>query len=754
MAKKRKRRRIGDNVLLPYVSDEAAKPNESALSDEARRANEKVDSLIRDLFGEQGRATAAVALAEREEQYGDGIVGEVRESEQDFKPNAEGALEAEPLSAFSEGDENAESATSVFVDDGPEEELTLKEQIESSTEDFRLLLDMDYEDELGNAIGFEKIRAYHERGLNGRDISRARRRGRAESKEFEMQSQDMQLRRSYAKRKTGLLLRLAASGLLLLLVLIYERADWMARFIGGPLDGIRYPVSYILIGLQLLLLSAAICYKPLCDGLSRLLRFTPGDYSLFSVVVIATLLYHLVLLFIPHEGYPVLYLSPAAFCLCALSGVEFLNWYRESIAFDVVSARRQKYALLGRVSVGNRANGARERLQDADLEGKLWHITPIGFVRNYFANTDKRMESHRNFGALVLLLCGVSASLGLYTFAAGKAGSGVWATVFFAFLLCTPAVSLLFTSAPMFFAALLRLRGKSAIIGEEPIAACGEPATLVLPDHEIFSSMEHEHLRLAPECDAHRVSVLLRALLEKLHSPLSEAFGVDEDSRIDPAALTFTEIAECGVAVEIADANITVHYGTVEYLEERGIVCTVRRDLPPELARRRVCVAVNGIFAAVFAVRYVISSDVPQLLRELDRADVRLTVRSKDPCVRNEVLEDVLPSLSTPVLVSKPDVRELELRTDRVDATVVALGSCKEVARAYVACRRVRRVGAWGKFLQALALGAGTLIAGLFALLDGIPSGFTVTLWMLLWCAFYALLSYLFLRPSLDEDEA
>ena len=45
-------------------------------------------------------------------------------------------------------------------------------------------------------------------------------------------------------------------------------------------------------------------------------------------------------------------------------------------------------------------------------------------------------------------------------------------------------------------------------------------------------------------------------------------------------------------------------------------------------------------------------------------------------------------------------------------------------------------------------------LAGLFALLDGIPSGFTVTLWMLVWCAFYALLSYLFLRPSLDEDEA
>ena len=96
-------------------------------------------------------------------------------------------------------------------------------------------------------------------------------------------------------------------------------------------------------------------------------------------------------------------------------------------------------------------------------------------------------------------------------------------------------------------------------------------------------------------------------------------------------------------------------------------------------------------------------------------------------------------------------MRELELRTDRVVATVVALGSCKEAARAFAACRRVRRVGRWGKLLQALTIGVGAAIASIFTLLGSRPSGFTLTVWMLLWCVGYGLISYLSLRRPVDE---
>ena len=126
-------------------------------------------------------------------------------------------------------------------------------------------------------------------------------------------------------------------------------------------------------------------------------------------------------------------------------------------------------------------------------------------------------------------------------------------------------------------------------------------------------------------------------------------------------------------------------------------------------------------------------------------------LRSMDPCVRAEALRGMLPRLSLPLRVSKPDVRELEIRTERVDATVVSLASCKEAARAYVACRLLRRVGIFGKLLQVHSIGMGMALSAVYALFFGVPSGFILTLWMLLWCACYATLSYFFLRRPVDE---
>jgi hypothetical protein len=103
--------------------------------------------------------------------------------------------------------------------------------------------------------------------------------------------------------------------------------------------------------------------------------------------------------------------------------------------------------------------------------------------------------------------------------------------------------------------------------------------------------------------------------------------------------------------------------------------------------------------------------------------------------------------------VIKPSVQELELRADRVDATVVALDSCKEVARVYATCRRIRRVGVWGKLLQTFSMTAGAALAALLAFLRTAPSALLVTVWLALWCGLYAALSYTFLRRPLDEHE-
>lgn len=731
MAEKKKSQKAKKKgVLLPDVPETAAPSvNEEETSEQKRRADRTVDQLIESLFGEKKKS-------------GGNVVTQPEPKEIPREP-----IHTEQRDMVAEMPEEELTGDALLFDEPAVQELSLKEEMEASPADFRLLLELEYEQELGEAIGFERIRTYHEKSMNGRKSSRRR---AVREDEFETQEQDTKVRRRYARERTGWLVRLGISVCLLVLMLFYENAALMTRLFDGPLDGAHYPVPYILIGLQILLLDVAVCYRPLREGLSRLLRFSPVDHSVPAAILLSTVLYHVIVLFLPIRQYPVLFLSPAALCITLLAASELLNLYREGFAFDVISARRQKYAILPRVCVGGTQSSARDRLNTNGDGGSVWYLRPVGFVRNYFTNTAVRGTHHRNLGAHFLLISALGTVLALFSFASGAISSQTLAVFFVSLLLCAPAISSLLTALPLFFCACFCLRGRGAIIGEAPLEYCGGRDTLILPDTDLFVAMSHEHFQLLDLCDAHRVTVLIRALLEKVQSPLAAAFGVDAGSRVGSAELTLTHIGAGGVQAVLGETAETVAIGTAKYMIEHELVLPASEQGRTEDIYR-LLVAVNGRICAAFCVRYAPVADLAALFTALMRDGVYMTVRSKDPCVREEIFAELFPQLPRAVAVQKPSVDELELRTDRVDSCVVSLGSCKELARTYMFCRRVRRARLWGKLSQLLAVLLGGGFAALLTLAGHVLSGGWITLWMLIWCGVYAFVSYFYLRRPTDD---
>ena len=632
------------------------------------------------------------------------------------------------------------------------ERMEFKRSVESSDEDFRLLMGLDYENELGNAIGFEKIREFHEAGTRVKEQPK-RRRNASGKVEFESLTQAPALRRGYTRQKRGHVVRLIVSLVLTLIICRYEGTNAFGAMFGGPFDGTVYPVSYILLGIQLLVLVAFFSRQRLIEGLSRLVHFSPIDYSLCEVMLIATLVYHVVLLFLPHTGRPALYLSPAAVSILLLALADLFNWWRESMAFVVVSSAKQKYALIPRVSVGGREGNALVDLEEGGESNSLWYAHSVGFVRNYMANTEKRLAHSRTLGAQLLLIFSVGCAVGLFVGASGGGFAEVLRTVFVTVLLCAPTASLLVTAMPMFLGACLRLRKRSAIIGETPVYTCAGPTTLVLPDTEIFAHMQHERFELVENCDPHRVTVLVRALLDRLKSPLAESVSVERDLRMSPDRIQLIEIAEHGVSA-VTDDGVKLLMGNMEYMQKYGIQVRPRTGGDyDDIARRLICVAVDHKVSALFLARYRLNDNAAELLRELEEAEVQVTVRTADPGVQSDLLARLLPDRREPVRVMKPTAREIDLSTESVDATIVSLGSCREVARTFITCRRIRRARAFGRLCQALSVGFGAMIAGLCTLLSGmvaVPS-ILVTLYLLFWCGVHAVTSILYLREKTDE---
>jgi hypothetical protein len=745
--KKRKYRRAKKNdLLMPHVADDALRqPPTEELSLEEQRARDTVEALYRDLFGDTTQQKTAVMTAQAQDEVPD---EEELPQEDAAEPSDAPEEELSPEiqdDTYPEGEEAVSEP--LFLEQNASEPISLKEQLESSGEDFRLLLDMEYEKELGDAIGFERIRAYHERNINGRKPARSRKEDASGEYDRPDQNAEIAIARSYKRAHSRWAVRLALSFLFFAVILCYENGPWMATLFGGPLDGSKYPLPYILVGIQLLLLDAALCYRPLWEGVRHMLRFSPVDHSAHVGVLLITFLYHILLLFVPHTQAPTLLLSPAALCLVILSATELLNSYREALAFWVVSRRQQKYAMLPRICVGAEQQSARVRLyEDAD-RGNVWYLRPIGFVRNYFANTSRHVSRHRHLGAHFLLILALGTALGLFAFAGGAGGARVIGFALAATLLCAPVISAILSSLPLFFSGFFSLKRKAAIIGESPLEKGSIGDTLVLPDNEIFLSMERERFRLLDLCDAHRVTVLLRALLEKLQSPLAASFAVDSDSRLSTAELTLSHIGQEGVCADFSRMECRVALGTAEYMTERGLTLKPVADS----TERPLYVAVDDRVCAVFYVHYTLSADIEPLLKDLRRAGLKVAVRSKDPCVREDVFARLLGERIGRITVQKPSASELDLRTDRVDATVVALHSCKQLARTVVVCRRISRVGVWGKLLQLICVCSGAVLAALLTFFDLLLPGVVITLWILFWCGVYALLSYFYLRPQTED---
>ena len=638
------------------------------------------------------------------------------------------------------------------------DQIAFKHKMEESEEDFRLLIDLDYENELGETIGFEKILDYHERHINGRGVTyrtgKKPRRDR-QRQEYTTHGQDIGLSKFYAKQRRRHVTRLVLTCVLMLVLFVYERSAALRSLFGEAPIGARYPTLYVAVGLLLFLGGVALVGRDLLRGLAGLFRMAPTDYSVCSVGVLATLAYHVVLFLVPAKSGLSLYLSPATGSLCLLALSDLFHWYCEFSAFRVISSKRQKYALLPRVSVGNREGNAQLRLFQNEQNERVLYARPVGFVRNYFTNTEKKIDHQSAYGAGLLLVTALSCAVALFVYALGRDAGRALHSAFVAFLLSTPVISVLGTSLPMFFATCLRLGKHAAIVGEGPVYDCSANTTVVIPDSDCFKEMPHEQFELVKNCDAERATVLIRALLERIGSPLVDTVHVPKDLRLSPDAVTLTDIDEGGVAAVVSGERKTpILFGSVAYLQKYGIRVSPKKDGRYEaLCRNMLCVAIHNRLTALFIARYRAEDELPSLIEELESEGIGVKIRSKDPGVNDEMLADLFPNNTTPPKVMKPLVSESEIATDRMDATVVSLGSPRECARTLGVCRCIRRAIKLGTMWQFISIFCGAIIAGALVFFDHMAAlpPYAVALYTFLFSGAHALTSY-FILCNKDEN--
>ena len=228
--------------------------------------------------------------------------------------------------------------------------------------------------------------------------------------------------------------------------------------------------------------------------------------------------------------------------------------------------------------------------------------------------------------------------------------------------------------------------------------------------------------------------------------------GLDSDSIC--AALLHDTVEDCADKTSLKE--LQKRFGVDVALLVDGLTKIVtlqtenKEEAHIETLRKMLLATVDGRVSAIFLARYRFAKNVKEFLEDLSEEDVRLMVRTKDPGVRNDLFRTLQPDTKDPVQVMKPTAAEMDIRTDRVDATIVALDSCMAAGETFLICRRIRRAGLFGRRLQVISMLVG---AGLAMLLSffGKLQVFTPTLltvYIFFWSALDAVASYLYLRDK------
>ncbi len=622
-------------------------------------------------------------------------------------------------------------------------------------DDVELLLDLGYDNHLTQKVGAQRIETVRYRR---QDDEKARRKLRnvygCAGEEYVSHTQDKSIRATYRAQQGLATLRLALGVILTVLAALSDLFPLLRDSL--PPEATAFvPTSgaYGAIGLALLLLAAIVTFPYLKRGALALLRFAPIPASLPALLLFVSLAYQTVGLFDEQVG-PLL-TFPTVLPLLLLSVGERMNVRRESMTFDVVSARSRKIVMVALPPRKKKVvrGGHIVKIIDDDAGRRVWRVRPTDQVAGYFHRSARSTPRYRTLSVLLTLALAAALAVSVLTLIV----IGELRAAMTAFLLTLqtslPAAALVSYAYPALLASRKLAQQGCAIVGQSAVDEYAGDKTLLFDDTEMFRSKSSTEITIKGSGDTKKYIRYAKRLFRTLGGTLRGVSTSDLSEETWEERVEILKIYEQGVEARI-DGKVHIFAGTSAFMVSQGI--RVPGESAELLVRRNVesCIlylAFDGKLRLGYEVDYRISGRFEQTVAELAEAGTAVAIETCDPNLHEDFLTRSRRVGSIPVSVVKP-VR-FEKQTDSLlcDSGIVATRSARDAARATFMCDSLMENDARLSRFHRVATAFGAVVAlalSLFGLAD-MTAGFIAALLQALWCLPVAVLS----QRSLNNEE-
>jgi len=629
----------------------------------------------------------------------------------------------------------------VVSEDGEadDSDMTIVPDGEFDETDANLMLAFGMDEELDRALGKEsadKLRDHMDELLPEEEKTKTA--PREEVREFISPAESKDIMEAYKAAYGKNVLCLFGVIVVAILLFFYENFTALGGTLADAVNPDFYPVVNVMVGLQILLIGFAFCFKKLVAGIRGLIEKKPTPDSFLPILLGVSVLYSVAACFFPAGTKFMTFHFPVALCLLLTMIGERLDLRREIMAFNIVSSKRTKFAL------------EKLDIRDAELETRafdeflpqspsIFKINKTSFVDGYFRRTKTYPSLKLVLNAFLpaaLVALAIGFLVGVFKFRTWQDAVMLGYTVF---SFSMPASIFLTFGLPAFKASKLAYGMKSAFVGEAAIDEYTTAASISFDDREVFPTGGVK-LRSINVFGSGRIDTVIynvASVYAVLGGPLADVlnvvtadFGHSENTEI-------LVIENEGVEAIVDEHHLYI--GKADYLRKHGFVPVSDPD-DEEIEgggdlNIMYLVCDDEVVAKLY-VRYRIDPEFEVTLKNLYRSGICVGIKTVDPNINDAMLSTRIRLSKYPVRVLKySDITDSRRGSDRTDSGIVSKKSAKALLRTFTLCDKVKHVTRTNLVVNIITMAVGLILSLAVALLGSIAgiSSVYVALFQLFW---------------------
>lgn len=459
----------------------------------------------------------------------------------------------------------------------------------------------------------------------------------------------------YQDQKTHSLISVIVTGLLALILFFYD----LIPFLGGEFEGMishrDYPGAYLMIGFQLVLLSAVFLGKPLLIGIRRIFSLRPDLYSVVSLMAIVNFVYDLTVLISASDALPTFHFLTALMIASVALG-EHLLLIREINVFSIYAEEPgiAQFTLLQ--SEGKHSIAEQMYEGGLDTDKKIYMPISVEFPKGVLTSMRDEVISNRVI-SLVMLPSVLLALVGMIVAVLMEGSVHGAAITVMLFLFTTLPLNAVAAICIPLCASTNRLQKRGIALTEKKmIDQYAQCDMIVYKDLHLFKKCDTKDTGIVFYEPEQTTAILgaLEILYSTIEGPMAEVFAeIPEAYRFQK--IRIRRIFRNGIEAFIDQKHILL-VGDSAFMQRYGL------SFPCEeirMGRGTLCISLNGKVSAKMSVKYTTEPIFEMLAERLNSEGIQVVIETFDPMIQAKRIASARRVGCAPINVFHKSVSQL-----------------------------------------------------------------------------------------------